>query len=100
MKPENVPTEIIGVVADNKHLGLDRAVEPMVYWPHAELAFGGMTIMLRTSKDASAVAPAACVCDRFGRTVFDHAAGVLRAGAARDEGRSDEGTQVRMRWTN
>jgi len=59
MKQENVPTEIIGVVADNKHLGLDQAVEPMAYWPHAELAFGGMTMMLRTTGDANAVAPAA-----------------------------------------
>ncbi|HEY0728182.1 MAG TPA: FtsX-like permease family protein, partial [Pyrinomonadaceae bacterium] len=59
MKQENVPTEIIGVVADNKHLGLDTAVDPMVYWPHAELAFGGMTLMLRTTGDANAVAPAA-----------------------------------------
>lgn len=59
MKDENVPLEIIGVVADNKHLGLDQAVEPMSYYPHAELAFGGMTMMLRTSNDANAVAPAA-----------------------------------------
>ncbi|HXQ72732.1 MAG TPA: ABC transporter permease, partial [Pyrinomonadaceae bacterium] len=59
MKEENVPNEIIGVVADSKHLALDQAVEPMVYWPHAELAYGGMTLMLRTSNDANAVAPAA-----------------------------------------
>lgn len=59
MKQENVPTEIIGVVADNKHLALDQAVEPMVYWPHAELAYSGMTLMLRTTGDANAVAPAA-----------------------------------------
>jgi putative ABC transport system permease protein len=59
MKNENVPTEIIGVVADHKHLGLDIAVEPVSYWPHPELAFTGMTIVLRTTGDASAVAPAA-----------------------------------------
>ena len=59
MKQENVPSEIIGVVADNKHLALDQAVEPMVYWPHAELAYGGMTLLLRTTGDANAVAPAA-----------------------------------------
>ena len=58
MKEENVPTEIIGVVGDNKHLGLDQAVEPMVFWPHAELTYGGMTMMLRTSGDANAIAPA------------------------------------------
>jgi putative ABC transport system permease protein len=59
MKQENVPTEIIGVVADHKHLGLDLPIEPMAYWPHAELPFGGMTVMLRTTSDASAVAPPA-----------------------------------------
>ena len=59
MKDEPDPTEIIGVVADHKHLGLDLAIEPMVYWPHAELPFGGMTMMLRTTGDASAIAPAA-----------------------------------------
>ncbi len=59
MKEENVPTEIIGVVADHKHLGLDVAVEPVVYWPHPELVYSGMTLMLRTRGDAGAVAPAA-----------------------------------------
>jgi len=59
MKDENVPCEIIGVVADHKHMGLDVAVEPMVYWPHAELVYPGMTLMLRTRGDASAVAGAA-----------------------------------------
>lgn len=59
MKDENVPTEIIGVVADHKHLGLDLAVEPMAYWPHPELVYSGMTLMLRTRGDAAAIAPAA-----------------------------------------
>ena len=59
MKDENVPSEIIGVVADNKHVGLDLEVEPMAYWPHPELVYPGMTLMLRTKGDASAVAPAA-----------------------------------------
>ncbi|HZN06950.1 MAG TPA: ABC transporter permease [Pyrinomonadaceae bacterium] len=59
MKDENVPSEIIGVVGDNKHLGLDTAVEPMSYWPHPELVYPGMTMVLRTRGDASAVAPAA-----------------------------------------
>jgi len=59
MKEENVPTEIIGVVADHKHLGLDAAVEPVAYWPHPELVYSGMTFMVRTRDDASAVAPAA-----------------------------------------
>lgn len=59
MKENNVPTEIIGVVGDHKHLGLDVAVEPVAYWPHPELVFSGMTLVLRTKGEASAVAPAA-----------------------------------------
>jgi putative ABC transport system permease protein len=59
MKDENVSTEIIGVVADHKHLGLDTAVEPVAYWPHPELVYSGMTLMLRTRTDASAFAAAA-----------------------------------------
>ena len=59
MKDESDPTEIIGVVGDHKHLGLDVAVEPVAYWPHPELTYSGMTLMLRTRTDASAVAPAA-----------------------------------------
>ena len=59
MKDDNVPTEIIGVVGDNKHLGLDTAVEPMAFWPHPELVYPGMTMVLRTNGDATAVAPAA-----------------------------------------
>ena len=59
MKDDNVPTEIIGVVGDHKHLGLDTSVEPVAYWPHPELVYPGMTIVLRTRGDASAVAPAA-----------------------------------------
>jgi putative ABC transport system permease protein len=39
MKDENVPSEIIGVVGDNKHMGLDTEVEPMAYWPHPELVY-------------------------------------------------------------
>jgi putative ABC transport system permease protein len=59
MSDEPVPTEIIGVVADHKHLGLDVAVEPMAYWPHPELVYSGMTFVIRTRGDAASVAPAA-----------------------------------------
>lgn len=59
MKDENVPNEIIGVVADHKHVGLDIEVEPMAYWPQPELVYSWMTLMLRTKGDAAAVAPAA-----------------------------------------
>jgi putative ABC transport system permease protein len=59
MKDEIEPSEIIGVVADHKHLGLDVPVEPVAYWPHPELVYSGMTLMLRTRGDANAVASAA-----------------------------------------
>jgi putative ABC transport system permease protein len=51
MKSENVPSEIIGVVGDVKHVGLDSEVRPMTYWPHPELPIGSMTLMVRTSGD-------------------------------------------------
>ena len=59
MKDEIEPSEIIGVVADHKHLGLDVPVEPVAYWPHPELVYPGMTLMLRTRGDAGALATAA-----------------------------------------
>jgi putative ABC transport system permease protein len=59
MKDDIVPSEIIGVVGDHKHLGLDTSVEPVSYWPHPELVYPGMTVVLRTKGDARAVAPAA-----------------------------------------
>ena len=59
MKDDNVPTEIIGIVGDNKHMGLDSEVEPMSYWPHPELAFPFMTLVIRTHGDPSSIAPTA-----------------------------------------
>lgn len=59
MKDENVPCEIIGVVGDNKHKGLDTEIEPMAYWPHPELVDSSMTLVVRTSGDPTSVAGAA-----------------------------------------
>jgi putative ABC transport system permease protein len=59
MKDDNQPCEIIGVVGDSKHSGLDAEVEPVSYWPHPELAYSGMTFVIRTKGDASTVAAAA-----------------------------------------
>ncbi|MGH9880401.1 MAG: ABC transporter permease, partial [Pyrinomonadaceae bacterium] len=59
MKDENVPTEIVGVVGDHKHMGLDTEVEPMAYWAHPELTYSAMTLVIRTLGDATNVAPAA-----------------------------------------
>jgi len=59
MKDENVPTEIIGVVGDNKHMGLDTEVEPMAYWPHPELTYSSMTFAIRTRGEPTNIAAAA-----------------------------------------
>jgi putative ABC transport system permease protein len=59
MKDENVPTEIIGVVGDTKHLGLDTETEEMAYWPQPELVYSYMTLVIRTQGEATSVAPAA-----------------------------------------
>jgi putative ABC transport system permease protein len=40
--------EIIGVVGDVKHSGLDSQVRAMSYWPHVELAYPFMTLVART----------------------------------------------------
>jgi putative ABC transport system permease protein len=53
MKDDNAPSEIIGVVGDNKHMGLDAEIEPMAYWPHAELVYPFMTLVIRTRSDAA-----------------------------------------------
>jgi len=58
MKDDNVPTEIIGVVGDSKQRSLDQKVEPMAYWPHPELVFPAMTIVIRTKGNASEITPA------------------------------------------
>ena len=59
MKDDNVPTEIIGIVGDHKHMGLDSEIEPMSYWPHPEQAFPFMTFVIRTQGDPASIAPAA-----------------------------------------
>jgi putative ABC transport system permease protein len=59
MKDEDAPTEIIGIVGDNKHMGLATDVEPMAFWPQPELTYTFMTIVIRTRGDSAAVAPAA-----------------------------------------
>jgi putative ABC transport system permease protein len=59
MKDENVPSEIIGVVGDSKHLALEGRPEPMAYWPHPELVYPFMTFVIRTRGPAENIAGAA-----------------------------------------
>lgn len=56
---ENQTSEIIGVVGDVHQMGLDAAPEPTVYWPHPELVYSSMTILVRTSNDPLALVSAA-----------------------------------------
>ena len=58
MKREDVPSEVIGIVGDVKHAGLDGEVRPTAYWPHPELAFAFMTLVVRADGDPMALAPA------------------------------------------
>src|SRR2546422_1010796 len=52
-----VPTEIIGVVGDVKFQDLTTAPRPTTYWPHPQLAYGTMTLTVRTASDALPLAP-------------------------------------------
>jgi putative ABC transport system permease protein len=58
MQDPIVPTEIIGVVGDVKYAGLDTDVRPMSYWPHPELPYSFMTLVVRTETDPKSLAGA------------------------------------------
>jgi len=58
LRPPTVPTEIIGIVGDAKHTGLDKQTAPMSYWPIAQEPYPFMTFVLRTRGDATALAAA------------------------------------------
>ncbi len=58
LRPPTVPTEIIGIVGDVKHTGLEQQAEPMSYWPIAQQPSPFMTFVLRTRGDATTVAAA------------------------------------------
>ena len=58
MKRQDEPSEVIGVVGDIKQAGLDSDPHPTAYWPHPELTFSFMTLIVRTSGDPVTLAPA------------------------------------------
>ena len=58
MKKDNKPSEVIGVVGDVKHAGLDETVRGTAYWPYPQLSFSFMTVMVRSEGDPLALAPA------------------------------------------
>jgi putative ABC transport system permease protein len=59
MSDTPTPTEIIGVVGDAKTTGLDIEAGPMAYWPHPELAYQYMTLVIRAQGDAAGLTAAA-----------------------------------------
>jgi putative ABC transport system permease protein len=52
------PTEIIGIVGDVRYDNLITKAEPTVYFPHPELAYSFMTLVIRSSGDPSQIANA------------------------------------------
>lgn len=47
------PAEIVGVIADVRHDALDRPPRLEVFVPHAQVPFGSMTFVARTTADAA-----------------------------------------------
>ena len=54
-----VITEIVGVVGNVRYDSLIDEAPPAVYFPHPELAYPFMTLVIRTDGDPTAIAPAA-----------------------------------------
>jgi putative ABC transport system permease protein len=50
--------EVIGVVRDIRHWGLDQPVNPEIYLPQAQFPFSFMTFTLATTVEPSSIAPA------------------------------------------
>jgi putative ABC transport system permease protein len=50
--------EIVGVVADTKHAGLDSVTGPMIYWASKQFPSNFMTLVVRTNGDPMRLAPA------------------------------------------
>jgi ABC-type antimicrobial peptide transport system permease subunit len=53
-----VEREVVGVVGDVRHAGLDDAPAPGLYIPHAQEPSGAITFVVRTAADPAAVLPA------------------------------------------
>jgi putative ABC transport system permease protein len=58
MAEKPVPTEIVGIVGDVRYDSLVNKAEPTVYLPHPELTYKFMTLVIGTSGDPTAIAPA------------------------------------------
>jgi putative ABC transport system permease protein len=49
--------EVVGVIGDVHHSGLDAEVRPMIYYPASQIPAGSGTVVLRTSAEPAALAP-------------------------------------------
>jgi putative ABC transport system permease protein len=58
MSPNPAPTEIVGVVGDVRYDSLTDEAYPTAYFPHPELTYEFMTLVIRTSGDPAEMAPA------------------------------------------
>jgi len=56
MTDDNIPTTVIGIVGNTHYTDLTTAPRGMTYWPHPELAYTAMTLVVRTSGDPSSYA--------------------------------------------
>jgi putative ABC transport system permease protein len=56
---DNKPMDIVGVVADARHAGLQIEPEPEIYVPHAQDGWRAMTLAARTEGNPELMAPAA-----------------------------------------
>jgi putative ABC transport system permease protein len=56
MTDRNVPTAIVGIVANAKFSDLRSEARPATYWPHPQLPYNAMTLTIRTASDPLAFA--------------------------------------------
>jgi putative ABC transport system permease protein len=59
MTDANVPTEIVGIVGNSKFTDVRTEMQPQSYWPHPQLPYTAMTLVVRTASDPIAFASAA-----------------------------------------
>lgn len=57
MKDQNVPSTIVGVVGNLHGADLTAKPWPTAYWPYPELAYSGMTILVRTGTAPLSIVP-------------------------------------------
>jgi putative ABC transport system permease protein len=57
MSEKPSPTEVVGIVGDVKYESLVDEAEPTVYFPHPDLTYSFMTLVIRTDGDPSEMAP-------------------------------------------